>query len=205
MDRFIDILEFDKENIEAFIQAEFADDHQNSLGLSKQLESNPLLESVCSIPLNCAIVCHLWRSLKEALPTTMTELYRKIILNFILRNIRKTDLYHEIKNLPDFDSLPVDLQQSWWRLCEFACRALIQNQITFSQEDLSQFFPQSFNVPIDEELLFFGLLQPAKSILETGYGVSYHFLHLTFQEFLAALHLVQYPLDEHPPYLSSII
>ena len=189
IDRFIDVLGFDQENIEEFIQAEFANDHQKAIGLSKQLESNPLVESVCSVPLNCAIICHLWRTLGEALPTTMTELYRKIILNFVLRNIRKADIHYNVKILTDFDSLPSDLQQSWWKLCEFAFQALIKNQIIFSQES-----------PIDEELLFFGLLQPAETILETGCEVSYHFLHLTFQEYLAALHIVhvKHPLDQHP-------
>jgi Ran GTPase-activating protein (RanGAP) involved in mRNA processing and transport len=194
MDRFIDVLGFDKENIEKFILAEFDDNLQKATGLSKQLESNPLLESVCSVPLNCAIVCHLWRKLGEVLPTTMTELYRKIILNFIIRNIRKTDTYCDIKLLTDFDSLPDDLQQSWWQLCEFSFQALIKSQIIFSQEDLGEFF--SREVPVDERLLFFGLLQPIETILETGCGVSYHFLHLTFQEYLAALHLVKCPLDK---------
>jgi Ran GTPase-activating protein (RanGAP) involved in mRNA processing and transport len=196
MDRFIDVLGFDKENIEEFIVAEFADNLQKATGLSEQLESNPLLESVCSVPLNCAIVCHLWRTLREVLPTTMTELYRKIMLNFILRNIRKTDIYHDIKLLTDFDSLPDDLQQSWWQLCEFSFQALIKSQIIFSREDLGEFF--SREVPVDERLLFFGLLQPVETILETGCGVAYHFLHLTFQEYLSALYLVKYPLDKFP-------
>ena len=192
MDRFIEVLGFDKENIEEFILAEFADNLQKATGLSKQLESNPLLESVCSVPLNCAIVCHLWRTLEEALPTTMTELYQKIMLNFILRNIRKANMHHGIKILTDFDSLPRDLHQSWWRLCEFAYQALIRNQIVFSQEDLGEF---KLPVDLDEGLFFFGLIQPTETILETGCGVSYHFLHLTFQEYLAALHLVKSPLD----------
>ena len=201
MDRFIDVLGFDKENIEEFILSEFANNHQKATGLSKQLESNPLLESVCSVPLNCAIVCHLWRTLEEALPTTMTELYKKIMLNFILRNIRKTDIYRDIEDLTDFDSLPDNLQQSWWQLCEFSFQALIKSQIIFSQEDLGEFF--SREVPVDERLLYFGLLQPVDTILETGRGRSYHFLHLTFQEYLAALHLVKCPLNKLPMLFQS--
>ena len=191
MDRFVEVLGFNKKNIEEFIQSEFASEHEKAIDLSRQLESNPLIESVCSIPLNCAIVCHLWRTLKEDLPTTMTELYTKLALNFTLRNIRKLDSYKEIKSLSDFNSFPEGLQQSWWLLCKFAFLALIKNQILFSQEDLSKFFPEDTTI---RNILLFGLLQPAESILETGYGLSFHFLHLTFQEYLAAMHLAKNPL-----------
>jgi hypothetical protein len=40
------------------------------------------------------------------------------------------------------------------------------------------------------------LLQSAESVLVDGHGVSFHFLHLTFQEYLAALYLVKQPTDK---------
>ena len=42
----------------------------------------------------------------------------------------------------------------------------------------------------------FGLLQSARSLLHVGHSLSFHFLHLTFQEYLAALHLVTLPTEE---------
>ena len=63
---------------------------------------------------------------------------------------------------------------------------------------------------MDDRVLCFGLLQSTESILETGYGVSFHFLHLTFQEYLAALHLTRQTPDKqldvfrsHKPKISS--
>ena len=188
MDRFVEVLGFNKDNIEEFIQYVFVDEFEKSDSLLKQLTSNPLLESVCSVPLNCAIVCHLWRALGEALPTTMTELYTKIILNFSLRNIQKLNLYKNLKSLANFNSFPNELQQSWLLLCKFAFETLLNNQIVFSEEELTEFFPNE-----SDKIFTFGLLQRSESILETGCGVSFHFLHLTFQEYLAALHLVKEP------------
>ena len=49
---------------------------------------------------------------------------------------------------------------------------------------------------MDSEVVCFGLLQLAESILVDGHGVSFHFLHLTFQEYLAALYLVRQPTDK---------
>jgi hypothetical protein len=187
IDRFVEVCGFSKEHIAEYIQSEFTSDQGKADRLREQLEDNPLVESVCSVPLNCAIVCHLWRTLEEALPTTMTELYTKIILNVILRNIQKIDAFHGVKSLSSFDALSNGLQQPWRLLCEFAFQAIEKDQIVFSQEELVDFFPRG--IDLDENILCFGLLQSAEFILDTGRGVSFHFLHLTFQEFLAALHL----------------
>ena len=193
MKRFIEIVGFGKESIEKFIQAELSD-RDKAIYLLQQLENNPMIESVCSIPLNCAIVCHLWHSFTEALPTTMTELYTKIIQNFIVRNLRKFDAYR-IEGLTSFGSLPEGLVKSWWLLCKFAFHALIKNQIVFSSKDLDSFFPHE-EKRICEKIQYFGLVQCTETALETERGESFNFVHLTFQEYLAALHLAQQPLND---------
>ena len=195
IDRFIEVCGFSNEHIIQYIHSEFSGDEVNIGHFLEQLENNPLLESVCSIPLNCAIVCHLWRVFEEALPMTMTELYTSIMLNVVLHNLRKTDSHRTISSLSSFDSLPVNLQQSWWLLCEFAFQMLKDDQLVFTQDEFTKFFPKGF--ALDEEILCFGLLQSAESIiLETGYGISLHFLHLTFQEFLAAMHIARQPPEK---------
>ena len=188
IDRLVEVRGFSKEHIVEYIQSKFASDQEKAARLLEQLEYNPLIDSVCSVPLNCAIVCHLWRSLEEALPTTITELYTKIILQTILRNLRKIDAYN---SLSTFDALPADLQQSWWLLCDFAFQALEKDQLVFSLEELEAFFPEG--LALDKRILCFGLLQSAESV---GFGMSFHFLHLTFQEYLAALHLARQSPDK---------
>ena len=191
IDRFVEIKGFSKEDIEEYIKSEFPGDEKKAGDLLEQLKSNPLVESVCSVPLNCAIVCHLWRCLEETLPSTMTQLYTKIILNVVFRNIQKKDAFKNIQSLSNFNALPKDLQQPFWRLCEFAFQKLEKNQIVFSQEELVEFLPQG--VALDDKILCFGLLQSVETVLETGHGVSSHFLHLTFQEFLASLYFSRQP------------
>ena len=191
IDRFVEVCGFRKKHIVEYIHSEFPSDQKKAGRLLEQLENNPLVESVCSVPLSCAIVCHLWRTLEEALPTTMTELYTKIILNLVLRNIRKIDTYNTVTCLSEFDSLPADLQKPWWLMCEFAFQTLEKDQLVFSQEEL-----EAEGLALDKRILCFGLLQSAESVLETGFGKSFHFLHLIFQEYLAALHLARQPLDK---------
>ena len=193
IDRLVEVHGFSSDNIKEFIQCEFADDVDKGSGLLEQLEGNPLIESVCSVPLNCTIICHLCHHFEGALPTTMTELYTKIILNVILRNIRKKPESENIAALSHFDALPDSLQQPWSLLCEIAFQTLSKDRIIFSYEDLNIKFP---NLSLGGEVFSFGLLQSAESILVDGHGVSFHFLHLTFQEFLAALYLVRHPTDK---------
>jgi Ran GTPase-activating protein (RanGAP) involved in mRNA processing and transport len=120
----------------------------------------------------------------------MSELYTKIILNVILRNIQKKSEYESIPSLPHFDSLPSSLEQPWSLLCELAFQTLSKDKIVFSHEDLG------INLTLESEIFSFGLLQSAESVLVDGHGVSFHFLHLTFQEYLAALYLVRQPTDQ---------
>ena len=203
IDRYVEVCGFSKDNIKEYIQAEFYGDQEKADRLLWQLDTNPLIESVSSVPLNCAIVCHLWRTFEEDLPTTMTELYTKIILNVTVRNIQKNEAFESIDSLSSFDALPEGLQSSWALLCKFAFQSLEKDQMVYSREELVEFFPQGH--ALDENFLCFGLLQTAKSILQTGCGTSFHFLHLTFQEYLAALYVVKQLLEDRQAELNQVV
>ena len=193
LDRFVDIKGFNNDNIKEYIQSEFGSDQEKAQCLLEQLRCNPLIESVCSVPLNCAIVCHLWDTLEEAFPSTMTQLYTKIILHATCRNLRKLPAFGSSFSMASFNDLPKDLQKLWWLLCEFAFKALEKDQIVFTKQELFEFFPEG-----DEQFLCFGLLQSVETVLDVTCVVSFNFLHLTFMEYLAALHLSRQPLDRIP-------
>ena len=185
IDRFIEVTGFNKENITDYIESEFPNDWGKAARLREQIHQNTFVESMCIVPLNCAIVCHLWRTLEEELPRTMTELYTKIICNIILRSIRKNG-FENMMSLPSLDALPNELKPSWQLLCQLAFQAIERDQIVFTQQELDNLLPACH-----EKIFCFGLLQSSQSILLDGCGVSFHFLHLTIQEYLAALHLVK--------------
>ena len=193
IDRFVEVSGFSKDDIKEYIQSEFSSDQEKACRLLEQLEHNPLIESTCSVPLNCAIMCHLWHTLEEALPSTMTQLYTKLILYVVCRNLRKSKAYGPTFGMSSFDELPESLQQSWWLLCQFACEALKKDKIVFSKKKLLKFFPQG--LAFDDKILCFGLLQSAETVLDVTCVVSFNFVHLTFMEYLAALYLSRQPLD----------
>ena len=190
LDRFVDIKGFNNDDIKEYIQSEFGSDQEKAERLLEQLECNPLIESVCSIPLNSAIVCHLWDTLEEALPSTMTQLYTRMILHVTCRNLRKLPAYGPTFSMASFNDLPDSLQKSWWLLCEFAFKALEKDQIVFTKQELAEFLPED-----NEQLLCFGLLQSVETVLDVTCVISFNFLHVTFMEYLAALHLSRQPLE----------
>ena len=185
IDRCIKIRGFDKEKIEKYVSSQYPE--EIAYRVIKLLTSNPPLDSICSVPLNCAMLCYIQNILGDIpswTSTTLTDLYKNITLNIIKRNIEKDE--PEIKLLfSDFDSLPERLRESWWHQCEFAFQTLVRNQLVFTEES---------ELPANTKgMLSFGLMQSTELHLVSGRAISFHFLHSTFQEFLAALHLERQP------------
>ena len=190
VDRLIEVVGFNTENIKQYIVSEFEQFPEKASSLIEQLENNPVIQSVCSVPLNCAIVCNLWHTLDQELPRTLTELYTQIVLSIILRNVKKQFPDCPI-GLNGFEDIPSNLQDTFWLICEFAYECLLLDQLVFSEAELSSRLPE-----VGDKLQCFGLLQSARSLLPVGHGLSFHFAHLTIQEFLAALHLATLPNEE---------
>ena len=195
VDRLVEVVGFNEKNIKQYIQSEFEKCPEKASGLIEQLDNNPFIQDVCTVPLNCAITCNLWHTLNQELPSTLTELYTQIILNVILRDIKKKFPDFPIGlSLSNFDSIPSQLEPYWWLTCKFAFEALSNDRLVFTEEELASFFPVGLDS--SHKFLCFGLLQSARSLLPVGHGLSFHFLHLTFQEYLAALHLVTLSTEE---------
>ena len=195
VDRLVEVVGFNEVNIKQYIESEFEKCPKKASSLIEQLDNNPLIQNICTVPLNCAITCNLWHTLDQDLPSTLTELYTQILLNVILRDIKKKFPDFPVGlSLSDFDSIPSQLKPFWWLTCKFAFEALSKDQLVFTEDELASFFPEGLDS--SQEFVCFGLLHSARSLLPVGHGLSFHFLHLTFQEYLAALHLVTLPTEE---------
>ena len=195
VDRLVEVVGFNEENVKQYIESEFEECPEKASSLIEQLENNPVIQSVCSVPLNCAIICNLWHTLDRVLPKTLTELYTHIVLNIIFRNVRKR--YPDISpllSLSSFDLIPDILCEQFWLTCKFAYECLSQDKIVFTEADLISLLPGFLEFP--DSFLSFGVLQSTQTLLPVGHGLSFHFAHLTIQEFLAALHLVTLPSEE---------
>ena len=132
------------------------------------------------IPLQCAILTALyiekWKQKKGGLyaPTTLTQLYTDLLLSSLIRYISDHPVYSKCKtaSIRQLTDLPSEVQEQVWKLSQLAAEGLENRRFIFD------------SIPCDD----MGLMQSAEEELVIGSSVSYCFLHLTLQEYLAALH-----------------
>ena len=152
IDRHVKILGFNKDCIKRFFESEVTDKNDTCSKLLMQLESNPVIEEVCRIPINCSIVCHQWPTNQEELPTTITKVYTRLTQGIIFSHIKRRK---HVKP-QSFGDIPKELHQPWKHLCDFAYETIARKHIVFSHHEISS----DKHV---KKCLQFGLLHPSKS------------------------------------------
>ena len=185
----IEILGFTKDNIQSYLKSTTANDPSLLAGLKKYISCYPHIGSLMYIPLNSAIVVEVYRNSRKddtLVPKTMTELYSSLIRDLLLRYLLDHPVHGKKKRwrVRSFSDLPQDVYQQLCKLGRIAYEGILHDQqVIFS------------DLPEDFETL--GLMHCVPELyVGEGAAVSYNFLHLTVQEYLAAFHLSQQPVEE---------
>ena len=182
----IEICGFKEEQINDYIKNAFQKVENGKEKVTKlisQVESNPTIKSILYVPINVAIICHLFL-LTLQLPNTLTQLYTLLCLNLMLRHINKqNDGDAEVEYLDSFDDLPIGTGEQFLKLCLIAYRGRVDDRIIFSSRDIKGYGIDA------SKMKGLGLLLIAPSTSVYGREKSYNFLHLTLQEFCTALYI----------------
>ena len=185
----IEILGFTKDNIQSYLESTIPNDPSLLADLKKYISCYPHINSMMYIPLNSAIVVEVYRNSRKddtLVPKTMTELYSSLVRSLLLRHLLDHPVHGKKRRwrVHGFKDLPQDVYQQLCELGRIAYEGILNDQqVIFS--DLSE----------DFETL--GLMQCAPELYaDEGAAVSYNFLHLTVQEYLAAFHLSQQPVEK---------
>ena len=171
----IEIVGFLRTEIQRYF-TEAIGDSQIVKKLNDHLTQRPVIEASCYLPLNTAIVAHLFLALGHTLPTTLHGVFTSLVICCIVRHMNKQGKNTKLSSL---DKLPPDIQEQFNNLCTLAYHGVMKNKATFSEDDL-----QSFKLPT--ELSTLSLMQGVASLTAFGESRLYNFLHLSTQELLAA-------------------
>ena len=195
--RRIEIVGFGKKEIDEYIQCAFSDEQTQS-DFKQYLSLYPHIHSMMYVPLNSAIVTHVYESCKlsdTVVPKTMTQLYSSLIRTLLLRYLKDKEEYKDTcTNINSFKDLPQPVYDQFCEICKIAYTGIMSAETELIFQDL----PSDFD-PL-------GLMQSCPELyVDRGASVSYNFLHLTVQEYLAAYHISQESRDEQVAFMREHI
>ena len=199
VDRRVEIVGFTEEDRLDYIQTALGSEDQvkgeqvnneHVKALQHYLQSNPTINALCYIPLNMTILLCLVEDGIDRLPKTQTEMYKKFIEMTIVRFIKKYDKSNTIINIAElldpYDKLFVELTK-------LAYKALKTDKIIFTLPEIKKGCPNLTMTSSNWNGL--GLLKAVQcfSIQMGNDQVTFHFLHFSIQEYMAAWYISTLP------------
>ena len=179
----VEILGFSEEDQQHFIEESLKNQPDKIPVLKQYLKSHIAISSLCFMPFNMTTLLFLFKDKEDRpLPTTSTNLYKLFICLTIYTYLAKSQITLE-NEIKDLDSLPQPYQKTISQLSKFAFKALGNNQLVFTLVEIKKGCP---DIDIDANFNGYGLLQTVEYAERASKCLSFNFIHLCIQEFLAA-------------------
>ena len=185
VERRIEILGFGNEERDEYIYKFLKSSPEEREKLEMYFKQHPMLDSLVYIPFHLTVLLFLFQ--QGNLPETLTEMNESFVLHTVYRHMEKYDL--PTSCVIKIDNFPKPVYDIIYKLSKLAFQCLLKNELVFTFDEVKRVCPEVDTMP--GALNGFGLLQavqhyPAKV---AGTTVSFNFLHLTMQEFLAAWYI----------------
>ena len=188
-----EVLGFTEENRESFVQEALVGQNDKIKELTQFLLSNPSLNALCYIPLNMSILLCLTEDGISALPKTQTLLYQKFVLMTIVHFLKKDKMTFNT-SITDLDGLPHPYDQVVKELSQFAFLALQKDQLVFTLAEVKAEYPNL--TPANWYGLGFLKQTQYFKACDGCDHESFHFLHYSIQEYMAAYYIASLPNNE---------
>ena len=145
----------------------------------------PAMKAAMHTPVTANIVTDVFqwsRDMESTPPTTVTRLYTAYTCKLLMQHFSGHKAHGKQSwKIGSLEDLPPDVHQQLLALSKLAWEGIMKQQLTFSSADIGG--------------VTLGLIESVKELYRgQDAKLSYHFIHLTLQEFLAAYHIIQLPL-----------
>ena len=183
----VEVLGFTNSDRHDFVKESLKDSPEKIQQLQDYLDKNLVISTLCYIPLIMTILLCLFKdSETEELPNTQTELYERFILHTIVHYFKKGGSNVSVCSLLDLKNPHKKIIK---RLAKLSFKLLSNAMIVFTADDVNLMCPK-LNIG-SKSCIELGLLKETKYInmKKTSSVVSYNFLHLSIQEYLAAIYV----------------
>ena len=154
--------------------------------LKKYLHLHRNILKLCSLPLLTAMICFLYQLEEGQIPCTQTKIYEEFIRCTILRCLRLHDDEVQLHSLGDLDE---NTEKKFKMLCQLAYKMTLEPELIIKER-------------LDNEACL-GLFSINHIALTSGFSTMHTFLHMTFQEFLAAYYIASLEEDEQMEIVSG--
>ena len=183
VDRRVEISGFGREEVEKFIREYFASNPSAGEKLLSTLSRRPHIMNLCFTPLLCLMVCYV-TSIGDDSPElllSLHQLFECVIIHTINHNLKRLGKKERADSLQDV----MRLFPSFNRLIQLAQEGIEKDTIIFSGLDF------------EVDSVFHGLFNCVKAQNRLGtISCTWHFLHLTLQEFMGALAVAKKTSEE---------
>ena len=198
----IEVLGFTKKQIKEYVKETIQEQKVRS-DFDSYLEKHPQIRSGMYIPLNSAIVVAVYKDSIEndlqTLPNNITELYSCYIIKILIGRHLNRDTGCQggnEMNVPAINlCVPSDVHRNFVHMCHLAFSGIVEAtdvKVIFSESELPEHFDN------------LGFMDSVTDLYVTGETVSSHnFLHLTFQEFFAAVHISTMSKEQQLQYFTE--
>ena len=160
--------------------------------LHEYLEQHPNVHHMCYLPIHAAMVCYLFNVMGGTLPRTETEMYTDFTTLTLLRTIRRKEDDEEMADaIMSAEDLPEDEKKLFFKICKLGFEKTMSSKQVMRKNEVRDFFK---DVHCGNESM--GLITVDCMARKCGFENLYTFLHLTFQEYLAAYHVFKLSADE---------
>ena len=151
--------------------------------LKEYLHSHPNIFHMCYLPVVAAMICFLFKSKGGHIPITRTKIYEEFARCIILRHLTR---YNSEAQLTSLQDLSGNTKIYFSNLCRLAFEMTINSKQVVIPQELEE---KQSETSLPEDTKFLGLVTISRTARLSGFHNTYTFLHLTFQEYLAAVYV----------------